>query len=125
MNSLTEYLKTIRENFTYYEGEARQMLAKIKEQLNLDEFEINYKREQRRLIKRKLLPGERNTECSPTPQQKFNTQVYLVIVDSLIVEVEKRSSCYQIFQFCSISTIKVYWIKEIEQGIINKSILMI
>ena len=71
------------------------MLAKIKEQLNLDEFEINYKREQRRLIKRKLLPGERNTKWSLTPQQKFNTQVYLVIVDSLIVEMEKRSSCYQ------------------------------
>ena len=68
------------------------MLAKVKERLNLDEFEINYKREQRPLIKRKLLPGERNTECS---QQKFNTQVYLVIVDSLIVEIEKRSSCYQ------------------------------
>ena len=71
------------------------MLAKIKEQLNLDEFEINYKIEQQRLIKRKLLPRERNAECSLTPKQKFKTQVYLVIVDSLIVEMEKRSSCYQ------------------------------
>lgn len=93
MKSLTEFLRAVRNDFNHFEEQAKQMIMKIE---NEAENEPTYRAEQKRRLKRKKQADETTeSEYTFTPQEKFKTQTFLVICDSLIMEMEKRSEVYE------------------------------
>ncbi|XP_022178978.1 uncharacterized protein LOC111039694 [Myzus persicae] len=84
-NSLIKYSEELRNNFDLYEQKGFEKCG-IKE----------YKDISSRKKKRKLAFGEtRDAEAKLTPRDKFRSQIYISIMDSLIFELNKRMSAYE------------------------------
>ncbi|XP_050065343.1 zinc finger MYM-type protein 1-like [Aphis gossypii] len=84
-NSLIKYTEELRNNFDLYEKKGFEKCG-IKE----------YKDISSRKKKRKLVFGEsQDTEAQLSPREKFRSQIFITIMDSLIFELNKRASAYE------------------------------
>ena len=95
MASLVDTVKVARDRFDMYEEMATQKVQHGK-----------YKAEKRRGRKRKRMPDEGPAkEADLSPRETFKTQTYLIMVDSLLAELEKRMKAYddicKVFGFLS------------------------
>ena len=95
MASLVDTVRLARNRFEVYEQMATEMVQ-----------HSEYKAEQSRRRKRKRMPDEgAANEAHLSPRETFKTQTYLVMIDSLLAQLEKRMKAYddvhQTFGFLS------------------------
>jgi hypothetical protein len=75
----------MRDSFDNYEAEARLLVS--------SEYKESRKRQ-----RKTFYDEDTGNEAVLTPKERFRTQTFLVILDSLLVEMKKRSNVYQIFR---------------------------
>lgn len=89
ISSLQSFVKTLRQNseskYSEYETRAKELSPEIKR---------NYKDFDKRSRTRVYSDGERGTEVL-REKNKFRVQVFIVLLDSLIAELDKRSNSYK------------------------------
>ena len=84
MNSLVNNLENMRDSFEDYEQQAKMLVSS------------EYKESTTRKRQRKTFFDETTgNEATLTPRESFRTQTFLVIVDSLVTEMKKRSAVYR------------------------------
>ena len=84
MASLVDTVQFARDRFDVYEQMATEKVQ-----------HGEYKAEHRRGPKRKRMPDEgAANEADLSPRETFKTQTYLVMIDSLLAELEKRMKAY-------------------------------
>jgi hypothetical protein len=84
MASLVDTVQFARDRFDVYEQMATEKVQ-----------HGEYKAEHRRGPKRKRMPDEgAANEADHSPRETFKTQTYLVMIDSLLAELEKRMKAY-------------------------------
>ena len=85
MASLVDTVQFARNRFGVYEQMATEKV----------QYDGEYKAEQRRASKRKRMPDEgAANEANLSPRDTLKTQTYLVMIDSLLAELEKRMKAY-------------------------------
>lgn len=94
MKSLLEYFKSIRTNFDHYENKAFLVFSKLFDDVESPIYHCEAKRGRTR--KKHFTETDRNdsNEHNFTPRDKFRSQTFLVVCDSLITEISRRSTAY-------------------------------
>ena len=91
--SLVDYITAVRDECNSYEAAAMDSMETIAVTYGQ---RLLYRRDGKRVMKRKGAFSENiENETIVTPKEKFKTKTYLVICDSLLAELGRRSKVYE------------------------------
>ena len=91
--SLVDYITAVRDECNSYEAAAMDSMETIAVTYGQ---RLLYRRDGKRVVKRKGAFSENiENETIVTPKEKFKTKTYLVICDSLLAELGRRSKVYE------------------------------
>uniref|UniRef100_H3ADE7 HAT C-terminal dimerisation domain-containing protein n=1 Tax=Latimeria chalumnae TaxID=7897 RepID=H3ADE7_LATCH len=91
MDSLCEFVKVVHKDFDTYEKDALRLAELLRYK---SDGGISYRRTSGRKIKRKPQFDEEGEDHHFSPQEKFKTQTFIAVCDSLITEISKRTEAY-------------------------------
>uniref|UniRef100_H3B2S5 TTF-type domain-containing protein n=1 Tax=Latimeria chalumnae TaxID=7897 RepID=H3B2S5_LATCH len=93
MDSLCEFVKVVRKDFDTYEKDALRLAKLLRYK---SDGEISYRRTSGRKIKREpQFDEEGEVHHHFSPREKFKTQTFIAVCDSLITEISKRTEAYR------------------------------